>query len=222
MKSKLSERQWIERIKSAYVDKDFPRADQLIAHAMEETGSAPKLLEIAGMLAYERGDFRESIGLLEGAMFEICLSISAQLTMVNAWLKVGNQKSAETALVFLVDVIDRVPCTMLRDLTHSVVEIGREDLAAKICQTAFQRHPDDDNAAFAIGYYAYRSGGSAELALRYMHIATELNPDSSFYRINLEQNEHHIFLWCERSESPYVMAISKEDGRTVWNQPGLR
>lgn len=38
---------------------------------------------------------------------------------------------------------------------------------------------------------------------------------------SLEQNSDHVFVWCERSDSPYVMAISKTDGETVWKKPGL-
>ena len=38
---------------------------------------------------------------------------------------------------------------------------------------------------------------------------------------SLEQNKENIFVWCERLESPYVMAISKLDGKTQWKQAGL-
>ncbi len=38
---------------------------------------------------------------------------------------------------------------------------------------------------------------------------------------SLEQDENHIFVWCERMESPYVIAISKSTGETVWKQDGL-
>ena len=38
---------------------------------------------------------------------------------------------------------------------------------------------------------------------------------------SLEQNEDTIFLWAERMQSPFVLAISKSDGKTAWQQPGL-
>lgn len=38
---------------------------------------------------------------------------------------------------------------------------------------------------------------------------------------SLEQDDENIFLWAERMESPYIMAISKKDGKTVWKEPGL-
>jgi len=38
---------------------------------------------------------------------------------------------------------------------------------------------------------------------------------------SLEQNDQHVFVWVERSESPYVMAVNKSDGETVWKVAGL-
>lgn len=38
---------------------------------------------------------------------------------------------------------------------------------------------------------------------------------------SLEQNEDHVFVWIERSAEPYVLAISKESGKTVWKAGGL-
>ena len=38
---------------------------------------------------------------------------------------------------------------------------------------------------------------------------------------SLEQNEKHVFVWIERSEKPYVLAVSKKSGKTVWKTNGL-
>ncbi len=38
---------------------------------------------------------------------------------------------------------------------------------------------------------------------------------------SLEQNESNIFLWAERSEQPFVMAIDKASGETRWKKEGL-
>ncbi|MGI9519368.1 MAG: PQQ-binding-like beta-propeller repeat protein [Pirellulaceae bacterium] len=38
---------------------------------------------------------------------------------------------------------------------------------------------------------------------------------------SLEQDEEHAFIWVERSTDPYVMAVRKSDGETVWRVPGL-
>ena len=38
---------------------------------------------------------------------------------------------------------------------------------------------------------------------------------------SLEQNEANIFLWAERSDAPFVMAIDKASGKTVWKKNGL-
>jgi outer membrane protein assembly factor BamB len=38
---------------------------------------------------------------------------------------------------------------------------------------------------------------------------------------SLEQDEQNVYFWAERMQDPFVMAISKQDGATVWKQPGL-
>jgi outer membrane protein assembly factor BamB len=38
---------------------------------------------------------------------------------------------------------------------------------------------------------------------------------------SLEQNETHVFVWIEQSDDPYVLAISKSNGKTVWKGAGL-
>ncbi|MDG1512142.1 MAG: tetratricopeptide repeat protein [Mariniblastus sp.] len=197
MPSKVTEKAWIERVRSAYVSCNYPLATKLMEQALIETKSAASLLEIAGMMAYERGQYQEAIRLIEAAMFEVCLSISGQLTLANACLKVGNVATAETTLSFLVECVDRVPCAMLLDLTHNLVEIGRDDLAIEVCRAALSRHPGDDNAAFGVGFYIYRSGGSLEWAQMYMSRAVELNPLCSMYRVNLAIVHAELGQWAE-------------------------
>jgi len=38
---------------------------------------------------------------------------------------------------------------------------------------------------------------------------------------SLEQNDHHVFVWVERSDSPYVLAIEKNTGKTLWKSAGV-
>ena len=38
---------------------------------------------------------------------------------------------------------------------------------------------------------------------------------------SLEQNENHVFVWIERENDPYVLALDKETGETVWKSKGL-
>ncbi|MCP4463618.1 MAG: hypothetical protein GY819_12550, partial [Planctomycetaceae bacterium] len=171
MSIKAIEQDWIERIKSAYIARDYPQVNRLMKQALVETDLSPSLLEIAGIMAYERGEYEESIRLIGTAMIEICLSISGQLTLAKAWVEVGNYDAAETTLVFLVEQINRVPCAMLPDLTRTVVQIGRDDLAIEICKTVLARHPDNDKAAYGVGFYLLRSEGELALAKAYMRRA---------------------------------------------------
>lgn len=38
---------------------------------------------------------------------------------------------------------------------------------------------------------------------------------------SLEQNAEHLFVWVERSEEPYLAALNKSNGDTVWKVAGL-
>lgn len=38
---------------------------------------------------------------------------------------------------------------------------------------------------------------------------------------SLEQNDSNAFVWIERNEQPYLLAVSKSTGETVWKVPGL-
>jgi len=38
---------------------------------------------------------------------------------------------------------------------------------------------------------------------------------------SLEQNDDDAFVWIERKNDPYLLAVSKKDGKTLWKSPGL-
>ncbi|MCR9118221.1 MAG: PQQ-binding-like beta-propeller repeat protein [bacterium] len=38
---------------------------------------------------------------------------------------------------------------------------------------------------------------------------------------SLEQNDKHVFVWVERSEDPYVLAIEKATGKNAWKSAGV-
>ncbi len=176
---------WIERIKEAYLADDSVLADSLMKQALVETGSASRLLEISGIIAYHQGNVQESIRLIEAAMFEIGLSISGQLTLANAWLQTGDFDSTRTTVTFLVDIIERVPCSMLPDLTHLLSAIQEYELAIAVCREAYERNPDDDNAVFGAAFYMDRAGYPVELVKSMMLKAVDMKPSSQLYRANL-------------------------------------
>lgn len=188
---------WIERIQGAYLTGDLTLASSLVEQALPETGDAPRLLEIAGMLAFEQGNFNSSVRLIESAMLEISLSLASQMVLAKAWLKQGDRDSAETTLRFLVEMIDRLPCSMLPDLTHALADIRRYELAISVCRTAFTRHPEDDNAVFGAAFYMRRSGYPLELVKNVMMHAVDLNPDSQLYRANVALVCCDLDLWEE-------------------------
>ncbi len=183
--SEANVERWIERIKAAYLEGDISVANSLLFDALEETSHAPKLLEIAGMLAYIDEDYELSVELIERAMFELPMSISAQMTLANAKMKLRKFDDAAITLEFLVEQVGRVPCSMLADLTHAVSEIGRDDWAIETCLEASRRHPHDHEAIFAVGYYQWRLGIDLDVARTFMEQAVQMQPESSRYRILL-------------------------------------
>ncbi len=38
---------------------------------------------------------------------------------------------------------------------------------------------------------------------------------------SVEQTDAHAFIWVERAEDPYVLAVNKTDGKTVWKVAGI-
>lgn len=176
---------WVQRVKQAYLSDDQALTNSLMDQAMDDTNSAPRLLEVSGIIAYRSGNIEEAIRLIEAAMFEVGLSIAGQLTLANAWLRIGELESARTTAAFLVEVLDRVPCSMLTDLTHLLAALQEYELAIVVCRTAFERHDDDDNAVFGAAFYMYRSGYPLELVKSVMLKAVQMNPSSQLYLVNL-------------------------------------
>lgn len=189
--------QWCERVKQAYLANDQVLTDALLEQAIKETNSAPRLVEIGGQIAYVRGDIDKAIRLIGTAMTEISLSVSAQLTLANAWLQKGNKEAAETTLVFLVEIIDRVPCSMLPDLTQALAKLEKYEHAISVCRVAFDRHPDDDNAVFGAAFYMFRAGYPLPLVRSTIAKAIELDPSSEVYRLNMANVCCSMQLWNE-------------------------
>lgn len=55
------------------------------------------------------------------------------------------------------------------------------------------------------------------------NLVEELGPIESRHGLgaSLEQDAERTFVWIERSEAPYVLAVSKATGETVWKAEGL-
>ena len=159
--------------------------DSLIELALDESGNSRTLREVAGKVAYAHGDSDEAVRLIESAMFEISLSISGQLTLANAWMDRDESELARSTLRFLVEIIDRVPCSYLPELTHALARVKEYELAIVVCRNAFDRHPEDDNAIFGAAFYMNKAGYPPELIRNSMRKAVDLNPDSQLYGLNL-------------------------------------
>ena len=176
---------WLSKIRESFEAEDMALTQSLLDESLQETNSSPKLMEVAGMIAYSRGDFEESIRLIEEASFQIVLTLSGQLTLANAWLRQGQTDSAKTTLLFLAETIERVPSSMLPDLTHGLAKLGEFEAAISVCRNAFDRHPDDDNAVFGVAFYMHRAGYPSELVYNVMAKAVQMDPNSDLYRLNI-------------------------------------
>ena len=176
---------WINRIGSAHLSGDYVIADSLAQQALTETSNAPKILEIAGVIAFYRHRYDEAITQIERAMFVVPLSFTSQMVLARAFLKVDMPERSFTTIRFLVEVVERLPCEMLPELTRIASELQHFDLALSVCREACMRHPEDDQAVFGAAFYMHRLGYPIELIRNLMIKAIDLNPTSQFYRLNL-------------------------------------
>lgn len=79
------------------------------------------------------------------------------------------------------------------------------------------------------GFIAYFEGGLVAAVDKQGNVRWERNlvdaygPIASRHGLasSLEQDDAHVFVWVERSEEPYLAALSKKDGSTVWKREGL-
>lgn len=195
-------KQWIDRVKEAYLADDHILTSSLLEKALAETDSAPQLLEIAGMVAYKRGDITEAVRLIEAAMFEIGLSISAQLTLAKAWIQVGKTDAAKITASFLVEIAERIPYSMLAELTHLLARLQEYELAITVCRTACERHPSDDHAVFGLAFYMYRAGYPLNAVKNTMLKAIDLAPTCQLYQLNIAV----VYCSLDQWESAYSHA----------------
>ena len=191
---------WISRIWDAYNSDGATAAAHVANEGIIATDRAPKLLEISGIIAYERNDFDLAIAQIGDAMREIRLSFASQFVLAKSWLKTNRQDDAESTLVFLVEMIEQVPCHMLPDLTQTLASIGRDDLALVVCRTACDRHPEDDNAVFGVAFYMHRCEYPTELVKNIIAKAIELHPNSNVYRVNMAAVCCTLEYWNEAYE----------------------
>lgn len=182
---------WIRRITTAQLAGDHMIADSLVQQALCETDRAPKVLEIAGVLAFNQGRHADAIDLIEEAMFVQTLSITSQITLAKAFLREGRRDRAMTTASFLVDIIQRIPCEMLADVSQVTSELRRYDLALSVCQEALKRHPEDDQAIFGAAFYMFRLGYPSDNVKDLMYQAIEISPETEFYRLNLAVVFYH-------------------------------
>lgn len=79
------------------------------------------------------------------------------------------------------------------------------------------------------GVIAFFEGGNLvaytpEGKLRWeLDLVKEYGPIAARHGVasSLEQNDKHVFVWVERQESPYVVAIDKNTGSVAWKADGL-
>ena len=205
---------WAKRIKAAYALDETVIAYSLAEQAIAQTNNDPEILEIAGMLAFDRGELNLAKELIQRAMFEVSLSVSSQLVLAEVAVKDQNHDEAKLILEFLVEIADRVPCSLLPRLTHLLSGLRMYQLALAICREAFRRHPEDDNAVFGVAFYMYRAGYPLTLVHNVMARAVEMKPHSSLYRINLAA----ICCYLEQWQVAYDHACEASDA-TIRNLP---
>jgi len=124
---------WVDQIKAAYAQDETVVAYSLAEQAIVQTNSAPEILEVAGMLAFDRGELNLAKELIQRAMFEVSLSVPSQLVLAEVAVKEQDHEEAKQILEFLVEIADRVPCSLLPRLTHLLSSLRMYQLALATC-----------------------------------------------------------------------------------------
>ena len=176
---------WINRIGKVHLAGDYSIAESLAHQAMEETKNAPKILEMAGIIAFNQQRYDEAIELIERAMFETPLSFTSQLVLAKSFVQRDQDDRAKATTQFLTEMAEKLPCEMLPDLSQLTAHLNQYDLALAVCNEATSRHPKDDNAFFGAAIYMQRLGYSNQEVKEVMQEAVTLAPDSEVYRLNM-------------------------------------
>lgn len=176
---------WINRIGKVHLAGDYAIAESLAHQAIKETGNAPKILEIAGIIAFNQQRYDEAIEFIERAMFETPLSFTSQLVLAKSFVQLNQDDRAKATTQFLTEMVDQLPCEMLPDLSQLTAHLDQYDLALAVCSEATTRHPSDDNAFFGAAIYMQRLGYPNREVKDVMQEALALATDSDVYRLNM-------------------------------------
>lgn len=79
------------------------------------------------------------------------------------------------------------------------------------------------------GVYVSFEGGvvvalTADSKIRWKHnLVEKFGPIKARHGLaaSLEQDKEHLYVWVEREEKPYILALKKATGDVVWNSPGV-
>lgn len=111
---------------------------------------------------------------------------------------------------------------------------------AKLWQQDFVNPTPEENNSYvsraaptpvvdADGVYVSFEGGvvvalTADGKIRWQHnLVEKFGPIKARHGLaaSLEQDKEHLFVWVEREENPYVLALKKNSGDVVWNTKGV-
>lgn len=122
---------------------------------------------------------------------------------------------------------------------YHVAAYGLKD-GAKLWQQDFVNPTPEENNSYVSraaptpvvdeqGVYVSFEGGilvalTADGKVRWQHnLVEKFGPIKARHGLaaSLEQDKEHLFVWVEREESPYILALKKATGEVVWNSPGV-
>lgn len=111
---------------------------------------------------------------------------------------------------------------------------------AKLWQQNFSNPSPEENNSYVSraaptpvvdsqGLYVSFEGGvvvslTADGNIRWQHnLVEKFGPIKARHGLaaSLEQDDKHLFVWVEREESPYILALDKTSGDVVWNTQGV-
>lgn len=176
---------WEELVSAWLVQKEYTKAAQALARARKQIFGTPmRLLVLEGYTAFQAGDTRKAVTILERALNrkqgekERWLYLQAASTLAMSYDKLGMTEKS-LAMYRRILLLDPDNSLAMNNYAYLLALQGRElDTAKKLAQKAVAVEPDNPVYLDTLGWVLFRQGEYGE-AVRYLEKASSLAPEET-------------------------------------------
>jgi tetratricopeptide (TPR) repeat protein len=177
---------------------DMGDFDQALSVCQVGLGMFPEnagLLQVSGLSAYHKGDWKFALLQLEHANLLSPLAVPAQLALARIYVRQLNAPEAALAIYDFLAEPDRCPVPALPEVVRGLAQIGANEQAYAVCLRLIELRPSFHQAHFGAAFNLTQMGRTAEQVLPFLRRAFEISPDTVSYRVSLAllyaQTERH-------------------------------